>query len=425
MEIYYFFVILISLSAGFSYINVRFLKLPFTIGLMVLGILFSLLIIFLKPVIPTIYSYADHIIGDIDFSELIMDVMLAFLLFAGALHTDSSLLRQERRSVATSAVVGVLLSTAIIGGLLFVIFQLFHIEMEFIYCLLFGSLISPTDPIAVLGILTKAKVPKKIEINIVGESLFNDGVGVVIFLTVLSVIRSTTPFSWTETLLLFIQETGGGILFGWLLGLLMIRLLKTIDHFETEVMITLALVMGGYLLAQKIHISGPLAIVVAGLLTGGKGKLVAMSANTEAYVFKFWELVDVLLNAILFVLIGLRILNLEIGKHYFIASLIAIGVVLLARWISVRMAVWLSGVRKDFGGKGTKLLVWGGLRGGLSIALALSLSSNAFKDIIVFMTYMVVLFSILVQGLTISPLAKKLYPPSSSKDEPEEKSASH
>ncbi len=242
--------------------------------------------------------------------------------------------------------------------------------------------------------------------------MFNDGVGVVIFISVLGVIRSTEEFSWGHTLLLFVKEAGGGILFGWLLGLLMIKLLKSIDHFETEVMITLSMVMAGYLLAQKLHISGPLAIVVAGLLAGGKGRRIAMSETTEIYVFKFWELIDVLLNAIFFVLIGLRILTLEIHTHYFLAGLVAIAVVLFARWISVRSAVWLAGVKTDFDTRARKLLVWGGLRGGLSIALALSLNQTTDKDLIVFITYAVVVFSILVQGLSIGLLAKKLFPES-------------
>lgn len=410
MEFYHFFVLLIALSAGFSYVNIRFLKLPYTIGLMVLGILFSLCLVFAKSFFPYIYAYSMDMMAQIDFSKLILEGMLSFMLFAGALHTDSSLLKSQSRSVAVLALVGVLLSTGLIGAMLFGILQLLHIPLPFIYCFLFGALISPTDPIAVLGILTKAKVPKKIEINIVGESLFNDGVGVVIFISVLELIRSgNTDFSVLEVGWFFIKEAGGGILFGALLGFGLIKLLKSIDHFETEVMITLAFVMGGYLLAHYFHVSGPLAIVLMGLMVGGKGKEVAMSKTTELYVFKFWELVDVIMNAIFFVLIGLRVLVLDIKPGFVLAGIAAIVIVLLSRLISVRTAVWLSGTSKVFDAKSRMLLVWGGLRGGLSIALALSLSQNGEKDLLVFITYMVVLFSILVQGLTISKLAKGLF----------------
>jgi CPA1 family monovalent cation:H+ antiporter len=253
-------------------------------------------------------------------------------------------------------------------------------------------------------------VPKKIEINIVGESLFNDGVGVVIFISILELIRSgNTDIDIAGTAWFFIKEAGGGLLFGFLLGTVLIQLLKTIDHFETEVLITLAFVMGGYLLAQQIHISGPLAIVIAGLMVGGKGKKMAMSVTTELYVFKFWELVDVILNAIFFVLIGMRVMVLDIQPNYLLAGAAAIVIVLISRLVSVRAAILLSGTNKIFDFKSRILLVWGGLRGGLSIALALSLNQNTEKDLLVFITYIVVLFSILAQGLTISNLARKLF----------------
>lgn len=402
--------ILVVLSAAFGYVNARFFKLPQTIGLMMMALVFSLIMIGLNHLNPSIFHFAEDIVNQIDFGELLLDVMLSFLLFAGALHTDLSLLRTHKRTILLFALVGVFLSTFLIGFLLYWILQLVGYPVEFIYCLLFGSLISPTDPIAVLGILTKSKVPKKLEINIVGESLFNDGMAVVIFLSIVHIIRSADQqFHALESFVLLIQETGGGVLFGILLGYTMFYLMRSIDDYETEVIITLAGVMGGNLLAHVLHISAPLALVVAGLFVGSTGKKYAMSENTKLYVERFWELVDVLLNAVLFVLIGLQLMLIDYNSTFLIIGLILIPVTLVARYVSLRLplAAWKG--KAEFDRKTVVLMTWGGLRGGLSIAMALSLQAGEQKEMIVFITYIIVLFSIIVQGLSIGRVAKKIY----------------
>jgi CPA1 family monovalent cation:H+ antiporter len=412
MELFKILTLLIVISAIFGYINVRFLKLPTTIGLMIMALVFSLLLILFKFINPEWTNFAAVLVQKIDFTTVLMDVMLSFLLFAGALHTNVGMIKAEKRSIGLFALAGVIICTFLIGTATFYISSLIGFEIDYIYCLLFGSLISPTDPIAVLGILTKSNIPKKIEINIVGESLFNDGVGVVIFFTILEIARlGIGNVTIGDVALLFVQEAIGGIIFGLGLGFIMFRLLKTIDDYEVEVMITLALVMGGYLLAQQLHTSGPLAMVVAGLFMGSSGlKQDAMSETTELYVDKFWELIDVLMNAVLFVLIGLEILILEFHVNYFIAGFAAIIIVLLARFVTIHFLVRISKKWVAVDKEAPLLLTWGGLRGGLSIAMALSLPSEwEAKSYIVFITYSVVLFSIIVQGLTLEKLVKRIY----------------
>ncbi|AWV98982.1 cation:proton antiporter [Arcticibacterium luteifluviistationis] len=411
MELFKILTMLVVISALFGYINVRFLKLPTTIGLMVMALVFSLIMILLQFVYPDLIHYARDLMAEIDFTTVLMDVMLSFLLFAGALHTNVGMIKQEKGTIGMFALVGVFVSTFLIGGAVYYLSMALGLHTDLVYCLLFGALISPTDPIAVLGIMTKANVPKKIEINIVGESLFNDGVGVVIFFTILEIARlGVDNVTVMDVATLFVQEAIGGILFGLGLGFLMFKLLKSIDDYEVEVMITLALVMGGYFLAQQLHTSGPLAMVVAGLFMGSSGlKQDAMSETTELYVDKFWELVDVLMNAVLFVLIGLEILILEFHTNYFIAGAAAIVIVLLSRYLIITVLLKFSKnwVAVD---KAPLLLTWGGLRGGLSIAMALSLPAEwEAKPYIVFITYCVVLFSIIVQGLTLEKLVKRIY----------------
>ncbi|WP_341227231.1 sodium:proton antiporter [uncultured Arcticibacterium sp.] len=411
MELFKILTMLVVISALFGYINVRFLKLPTTIGLMIMALVFSLIMILLQFIYPDLVHYARDIMAEIDFTTVLMDVMLSFLLFAGALHTNVGMIKQEKGTIGMFALVGVFISTFLIGGAVYYLSMALGLHTDLVYCLLFGALISPTDPIAVLGIMTKANVPKKIEINIVGESLFNDGVGVVIFFTILEIARlGVDNVTAMDVATLFVQEAVGGILFGLGLGFLMFKLLKSIDDYEVEVMITLALVMGGYFLAQQLHTSGPLAMVVAGLFMGSSGmKQDSMSETTELYVDKFWELVDVLMNAVLFVLIGLEILILEFHTNYFIAGAASIVIVLLARYLIITVLLKFSKnwVSVD---KAPLLLTWGGLRGGLSIAMALSLPSEwEAKPYIVFITYCVVLFSIIVQGLTLEKLVKRIY----------------
>lgn len=410
MNIFTIITILVAITAFFAYLNIRYLKMPDTIGMMVISIFFSLLLIVTGSLFPVVTDFAKNFIGNIDFSKVLLDIMLSFLLFAGALHTDSSLLKANRRSITLFAIAGVIVSALLVGTILFFVFQFFFTPVNFLYCLLFGALVAPTDPIAVLGILTKANAPKDIEIKIVGESLFNDGIGVVLFLSLFEIITiGTENISVWSLVLLLVKEIGGGIIFGWILGQIGFRTMKKIDHYQTEILITLAIVMGGYMVAQQLHLSGPLAMVVAGIFTGSRSKEQAMSKTTELYIDKFWELIDVLMNAILFVLIGLELLTLDFNLNYLIAGLIAIPVTLFARYISLLIPATLFKKYIKTSKQTVWLMTWGGLRGGLSIAMALSLTSPLPKTQFVFMIYVVVMFSIIVQGLTIGNLVKKLF----------------
>ncbi len=409
MNIYTIFTFLIVLTATFSYINFRFIKLPATIGVMMISLICSLVVIAVGIYDPLLVEEPIAKMKSLDFETLLMNVMLSFLLFAGAIHIDLQKLKKELASIATYATIGVVLSTGIIGSAMYLVFHLFKIDIPFIYCLLFGALISPTDPIAVLGILKKAKIPPTIEIKIAGESLFNDGVGVVIFISILEIAKTgIEKMSIGQISGLFLMEAGGGILWGLALGYTTYYLLKSIDNYQVEVLITLALVMGGYMLASFMHISGPLAVVVAGIIIGNKGKNEAMSDVTQDYINKFWELIDEILNALLFLLIGLEMLVLSFDARTFWIGGIAILVVLASRYISVFIPTVLLSFRSSFDKTLIPILTWGGLRGGISVALALSLPKGDYRDIIISITYIVVVFSIVVQGLTIGNLAKRL-----------------
>jgi len=303
--------------------------------------------------------------------------------------------------IGTLAVVGTILSSLITGGLGYVLFDLIGLPLPFLYCLLFGALISPTDPIAVMGILRQARLPKALEMKIVGESLFNDGVGVVIFLVVLNLLPKASV-SVTDVLALFAEEALGGAVLGLVLGYVAYRMLRSVDNYQVEILITLALVMGSFGLADLLHTSGPIAVVVAGLLIGNQGRQWAMSETTREHLDNFWELLDELLNAVLFVLIGLEVLVMSFQRPYLIAGLVAIPLVLSARWVSIVLQVKLFSLVREFSERTITILTWGGLRGGISVALALSLPFGETRDAVVTVTYAVVVFSILVQGLTIN-----------------------
>lgn len=409
MEYFLITTILVTLAAVFGYINVRFLKLPNTIGLMVITIIFTLAVFAISSFDATLLNAEKYIITHIDFKTVLLDIMLSFLLFAGALHTNFEQLRVQRWPVLVFATLGVLVSTFLVGTATYYCLQLLGFEIQYIYCLLFGALISPTDPIAVLGILKKAGVPKKLETKIVGESLFNDGVGVVIFLTIFQIAKGGSDIDPMDVITLFGQEVIGGILLGLVLGWITYRLMKSIDDYDIEVIITLAAVMGGTVLAQKLHISAPLAMVAAGLVVGNDTvRESAMSTVTENYVDKFWELIDILLNTILFVLIGMEILVLTWEGNYFIAGLLAIPIVLLCRYVSLLAPINFFKKRLDFVPNTNLIMTWGGLRGGISIALALGLTAEMHRDLFLVVTYVVVVFSIIVQGLSVGPLVKKL-----------------
>ena len=402
--------VLIFLSAIFGYINVRFLKLPNSIGLMLITIVFTLVIFAISGFDDTLLNAEKYIITHIDFRTVLMDVMLSFLLFAGALHTNFEQLKVQRWPVFAFATLGVLVSTFLVGTAMYYTLNVVGLPIDYVYCLLFGALISPTDPIAVLGILKKAGVPKKLETKIVGESLFNDGVGVVVFLTIFQIASfGSSETGASEILELFGQEVIGGLVLGLLLGWITFRLMKSIDDYDIEVIITLAAVMTGTVIAHQLHLSAPLAMVTAGLIVGNdKVRNAAMSETTETYVDKFWELLDILLNTILFVLIGMEILVLTIELNYFIAGLIAIPVVLACRYLSLLLPINFFKKKLDFVPNTNIIMTWGGLRGGISIALALGLTAEMHRDLFLVITYVVVVFSILVQGLTVEKLVKRL-----------------
>jgi CPA1 family monovalent cation:H+ antiporter len=407
MSLFEISAVLLTLAALFSYLNHRLIKLPTTMGLMLISLLISLGFIFVGHFGFSIEQSVGNLVAQIDFNKTLMQGMLSFLLFAGALHVNLDSLYRFKWTIGALATVGVLLSTFMIGGAVYVLFGIMDHPLPFIYCLIFGALISPTDPIAVLGLLKQAKAPESLETKIAGESLFNDGVGVVIFLVIYEVVTGEHAFEITHVGALLVQEALGGIALGLLLGWLTYLMLKSIDNYQVEVLLTLALVTGGYTLASALHMSGPLAIVAAGLLIGNRGRRLAMSEKTRDHLDTFWELVDESLNAILFVLIGLEILILKLDPNSVIAGLITIPIVLASRFVSVGLTVNTLRLVRDFSPHVIKIMTWGGLRGGISVALALSLPAGPERDFLLTVTYAVVVFSILVQGLTVAPLLRR------------------
>ncbi|WP_068829498.1 cation:proton antiporter [Pseudomonas sp. BMS12] len=397
-----------------TYANYRFIRLPPTIGIMATALLFSAIALgFSELGYPVLEHESQELIRRIDFSEVLMTWFLPALLFAGALHVDLRDLRDYKWPIGLLATFGVLLSTALIATLSYYTFALFGWQVDFLYCLLFGALISPTDPIAVLGILKSAGAPKPLATTIVGESLFNDGTAVVVFAILLGILQlGSTPeasaIGW-----MFVHEAIGGLVFGAALGVVVFAMLRSIDQYQIEVMLTLALVLGGSALATHLHVSGPIAMVVAGLIIGNHGRNHAMSDETRRYVDKFWELIDEMLNALLFALIGLELLLVPLTWLHLVAAFTLGGAVLVSRWCTVAPAVALlrKGGRNIQNGT-TRILTWGGLRGGISVALALSLPAGGERDLLLGITYIIVLVSILLQGLSIGSLVRWVYPAS-------------
>ena len=407
MEAFDIIGILLSLAAVFGYFNYKFIKLPTTIGLMLLGLIFSLIIIITGIFNDDFYKFAQNFVTDIRLDESLLGIMLSYLLFAGALHVKLEDLSNQKWVIAILATIGVIFSTFIIGSLSYLLMKSLDIQISFTYCLLFGALISPTDPVAVLGILKKAGAPKSLETKITGESLFNDGVGVVVFIAILGIATGKSDASFSAIGNLFIFEVLGGIGIGFALGLLAFLMLRSIDQYQVEILITLALVTGGYSLAHNLHTSGPLAMVVAGLMIGNQGRILAMSEKTEEHLDSFWELVDEILNAILFLVIGLEILILAFNLNHIIFGIIAIPLTLAVRMSAVSLPTLFLKNKANFS-KGTiKALTWGGLRGGISLALALSIPKGAERDVLLTATYIVVIFSIGVQGLTLKHFLPK------------------
>ena len=396
-------------TALLAYFNHRFIGLPITIGVMAAALLLSLLLVGLDTVGIDfgLRQYEESLLRSIDFSDVLMQGMLSLLLFAGALHVDLSELRAYRWQVGLLAVVSTLLSTLAVGFGTWFALPWAGLSLPLLYCLLFGALISPTDPIAVMGILKTAGAPKNLELVIAGESLFNDGVGVVIFSLLLGALASGTTPTSGEGLHLLLREAGGGLLFGLVLGYVTFRLLKSIDSYQVEVLLTLAAVTGGYAVASRLHVSGPLAMVVVGLMIGNGGRKLAMSDTTRRYIDLFWELIDEILNAVLFVLIGMEVLLISFSLNIFAAAAVAMAITLLARAITVGLPVaLLPGAFKLPKGSGW-VLTWGGLRGGISVALALSLPAGHPRNVVLALTYCIVVFSILGQGLTIGKVVRR------------------
>jgi len=406
MKLFNILAVLITLSAGFSYINHRFIRLPTTIGVMVIALLVSLGLIALGPLGFGLKEDARLLLNSIDFDETLLHGMLSFLLFAGALHVNLADLARQKYIIGTLATLGVIGSTFIIGFTSLWILGWLGIELPFTYCLLFGALISPTDPIAVMGILKRAGVPESLETKITGESLFNDGVAVVVFLVLLEIATGIQGVTAASVAALFLQEAVGGLIFGLLIGAIAYWMLKSVENYQVEILITLALVTGGFALADVLHLSGPIAIVVAGLLIGNHGRMLAMSDEVRDHLDKFWELVDEILNAVLFVLIGLEVLILTFNRAYILAGIILIPLLLAVRFVSVGIPVVILKRFRTFSPHVIKILTWGGLRGGISVALALSLPAGENREAILAVTYAIVVFSIIVQGLTIGRLVK-------------------
>ena len=405
---------LLGLAALFGFLNYRFLKLPQPIGLVIIALLASLAVIGLDAVIPGLGLVADvrAAVIELHFSEALMQGMLSFLLFAGALHVDLGALAARKWAIGTMASVGVLISTALVGFGIWGVFALLGISMPLIFCLVFGALISPTDPVAVLGILKTAKIPKSLEAKIAGESLFNDGIGVVVFIILAAIAlgggHGGEALSAGGIALLFAQEALGGAALGLATGGLAFYAIRAIDQHNLEVIITLTLVMVTYQIATVLHLSGPIAVVVAGLLIGNHGTRLAMSETTRLHLTNFWTLLDEILNAVLFLLIGIELLVIPFQTSPVLAALIAIPLVLAARFVSVGLPITLLGTFREFTKGAVPVLTWGGIRGGISVALVLSLPNSPERDVLLTVCYGVVLFSIVVQGLTIGRFARRI-----------------
>lgn len=400
--------VLTTMAALFAWVNHRWIRLPTAIGLMMISLALSATLVAvgragLAPVGPFL-----DMVAAIDFDEAVLRGMLGALLFAGALHVDLDSLVRQKGVILLLASLGVLLSTVVVGGVAWWAFGLLGFDIPLIWTLVFGAIVSPTDPIAVSALLRRAGVPDTLLTKVTGESLFNDGVGVVGFLLLLEVATGTADVTAMAAVRLFTVEVAGGLAFGGLIGWLAYRMLRSVENYTVEILITLAVVTGGYALANALHLSGPLAMVVAGLLLGNRGRTLAMTAATRERLDHFWELVDEFLNAVLFVLIGVEVVAVDFDEPVLAAAALAIPIVLGARWISVAVPVSALRLRREFTPHAIAVLTWSGLKGGISVALALSLAAGPHRALIVTATYVVVCFSIIVQGLTVGPLVARL-----------------
>ncbi len=402
--------ILIVLAAALGYLNHRLFRLPSSVGLTVMGAVASLLVIAIDHLLPG-RGLAPMMVGfvdSLDFHTTLMDGMLSFLLFAGAMHVDWAEMHRGRWPILLLSTVGVLLSTVIVGGGFYLLAGWLGQNIPLLWCFVFGALISPTDPVAVMGVLKRAAVPPTLQATVAGESLFNDGVGVVVFSILVTAALGTEPFSVAGASVEFLREAVGGVLLGLVAGWIGFRAMRTIDDYNVEVLISLAVVMGGYTLAHWIHVSGPVAMAVAGLVIGNVGVTHAMSETTRDHLLKFWALIDEILNATLFLLIGLEVVAIAPNLALLVMGVAAIPMVMLARVIAVGAPLLVLRPALDLGHLALPTLVWGGLRGGISVALALSLAPGPFRPIILAATYVVVLFAVIVQGGSLGRLVRWL-----------------
>ena len=410
--------LLLGLSALFGWLNHYVVHLPHTIGLVVMALLASIALLALERFVPGlgVTETLRAAIGSIDFYATVMEGMLAFLLFAGALHVDFEYLKSQAWAIGLMASIGVVTSTAIVGTGFYYLCAFLGIPMPFVWALVFGALISPTDPVAVLSLLKSINVPHALEAKIAGESLFNDGVGVVVFIILVKIaVFSTggggepvTPLTVAE---LFFLEAGGGALLGALTGFVAYRAMATIDDYAIEILITLGVVACTYAIAIRLHLSGPIAVVVTGLLIGNRGARIGMSEATRGHLFGFWELIDEILNSVLFLLIGLEILVITIDPSFAWIAVASIPLVLMARFVAVSLPIMLLSFRQTFTTGSIPVLTWGGLRGGISVALVLSLPAIPEKSVLLIATYAVVLWTVIVQGLTVKTVVSRTVDP--------------
>lgn len=404
-QYYLIFAFMTVYSSAFAYVNHRFIRLPFAIGLMMSSMFISLLILVFCKFFPGAFNFRS-IISSIDLPQILLGSMLSFMLFAGALPLRLDILKEQKVPVVAFSTISVIISTFLIGLASFSLLKIFGINVSLINCMMFGAIISPTDPLAVLSILRQAKIPTSVEMQLSGESLFNDGMAIVVFLAIQQAAKVSADLHWQDVLILFFRQSVGGIFLGYLLGWAGSRLIGSVNDYKVEVMISIGVVMGGYSIATLAGTSGPLAMVMAGIMIGNYRKQLGTNTQSRVLLEKFWEIADYILNALLFAMMGFELLLIHFERYYLVVGLICIVIALGVRYFSLYVPVLILKMQKTIGNKTLLLLTWGGLRGGLSIALALSLQPGQQKDLWITLTYIVVSFSILVQGLTISKLAR-------------------
>lgn len=410
MDLFFIIALLVIISATYSYINARFIKLPGTIGIVSLAIGVSILVLIIDKANPRASKYLTSLAKNIDFSRTVLNIMLGFLLFAGSFNLNVKKLKREMRPVLVLSTIGVILSTAVFGTLFYFIAPVFHIYVPLVYCLLFGALVSPTDPVAVGAIIKGSRLPPHLETIISGESLFNDGVGLVLFITLLEVTESgIKDINFANSVILVVREVFGGIMLGIIFGFLAFRLMRSITDFQTIVLVSLSLVMSISLVGSYFHLSIPLAVVSAGLFAGNRSINLDDHEHSHQALERFWQLVDELLNTILFVMIGLQMVNFPFLNNYWTTGSLAIILILMARWASIMLPLTFLRHKLNANYSNVKILTWAGLRGGISIALALSLPHTKYRELILAGSYFIVIFSIIVQGLTLNRVINSAY----------------